>query len=82
MWFADCAGGLLWIGVSDSKASVHDLAARYQTSAIQIRPNTHAAASEVPFAPEGRVSAELTKRVKAAFDPLKLFNPGRMWEGV
>jgi glycolate oxidase FAD binding subunit len=35
-----------------------------------------------PFTPEPPIRAELTKRVKAAFDPLKLFNPGRMWEGV
>jgi FAD/FMN-containing dehydrogenase len=35
-----------------------------------------------PFATEGRDRAELTQRVKAAFDPLRLFNPGRMWEGV
>jgi FAD/FMN-containing dehydrogenase len=66
----------------DSKASVHDLAARHQACAVQIRPDTHAPASEVPFAPEHRVRAELTRRVKAAFDPLRLFNPGRMWEGV
>ena len=26
--------------------------------------------------------AELTRAVKAAFDPLSLFNPGRMWDGV
>jgi FAD/FMN-containing dehydrogenase len=38
--------------------------------------------SVASFAPEDRVRAKLTQRVKAAFDPLKLFNPGRMWEGV
>jgi FAD/FMN-containing dehydrogenase len=35
-----------------------------------------------PFASEATVRAALTQRIKVAFDPLKLFNPGRMWEGV
>jgi len=35
-----------------------------------------------PFAPEEVARAQLTRAVKAAFDPLGLFNPGRMWEGV
>jgi glycolate oxidase FAD binding subunit len=35
-----------------------------------------------PFPTEPPARAELTQRVKAAFDPLRLFNPGRMWEGV
>ncbi|HEX3652040.1 MAG TPA: FAD-binding protein [Rhizomicrobium sp.] len=82
MWFADWAGGLLWVGVKGNTASIHDLAARYHAYAVQIRPDDHAAASELPFPPEPPVRAELTKRVKAAFDPLRLFNPGRMWEGV
>jgi len=34
------------------------------------------------FEPEDAARAALTKSVKAAFDPLGLFNPGRMWDGV
>ena len=30
------------------------------------------------YAPQPRVLAELTRRVRAAFDPLFLFNPGRL----
>ncbi|HEX3943094.1 MAG TPA: FAD-binding protein [Rhizomicrobium sp.] len=81
IWFADWAGGLLWIGLKN-KPPLHEVATRHRAHAVQIRPEGHAAASEVPFAPEHRVRAELTRRVKAAFDPLRLFNPGRMWEGV
>jgi glycolate oxidase FAD binding subunit len=35
-----------------------------------------------PFMPEVPARAKLTRAVKAAFDPLGLFNPGRMFEGV
>jgi len=35
-----------------------------------------------PFPPEPPARAALTRAVKAAFDPLGLFNPGRMYEGV
>jgi FAD/FMN-containing dehydrogenase len=34
------------------------------------------------FQPEPPALATLTKSVKAAFDPLALFNPGRMFERV
>lgn len=36
----------------------------------------------VPFPPEPPERAALTRSVKAAFDPLGLFNPGRMYEGI
>ena len=35
-----------------------------------------------PFPPEPPARAALTRSVKAAFDPLGIFNPGRMYEGV
>ncbi len=35
-----------------------------------------------PFPPEPPARAALTRAVKAAFDPLGIFNPGRMYEGV
>ena len=34
------------------------------------------------FTPELPVRRALTKSVKAAFDPLGIFNPGRMWKAV
>jgi len=37
---------------------------------------------EMPFPPEPPARAALTRAVKAAFDPLSLFNPGRMYEDV
>lgn len=37
---------------------------------------------ETPFPPEPPARAALTRAVKAAFDPLWLFNPGRMYAGI
>jgi glycolate oxidase FAD binding subunit len=74
-WCGDWAGGLLWL---ESDRDVRAVARAFDARAIYLCGGN----SIAPFPPEDRVRAELTKRVKAAFDPLKLFNPGRMWEGV
>lgn len=74
-WYADWAGGLLWL---ESDRDVRTMARTFDSRAVRMRGDD----STSPFASETRVRAELTRRVKAAFDPLKMFNPGRMWEGV
>jgi glycolate oxidase FAD binding subunit len=74
-WCADWAGSLLWL-VSDR--DVRASARAFDARAVCMRGD----GAIPPFAPEERVRAELTRSVKAAFDPLRLFNPGRMWEGV
>jgi glycolate oxidase FAD binding subunit len=76
-WSADWAGALLWLAFNeaiDLRAKIQRFAAR----AIRMRGDN----SIPPFAPELPVRAALTRRIKAAFDPLHLFNPGRMWEGI
>ena len=77
-WCADRAGGLLWIACDDSY-DMHSLARRFDAHSTLIRgcPGTNS-----PFGPEDRARTELTNSVKGAFDPLRIFNPGRMWEGV
>jgi len=76
-WWADGAGGVLWI-VTDVTADLHPAAARAGGSAVRLTGG----GAVPPFAPEPAARAALTRAVKAAFDPLGLFNPGRMWEGV
>jgi glycolate oxidase FAD binding subunit len=76
----DWAGGVMWC------ASTAGLDLR-TVPAVGLQHTLARASSEtrrhiLPFTPEDRVRAGLTQRVKAAFDPLRLFNPGRMWEGV
>jgi glycolate oxidase FAD binding subunit len=75
VWCADWAGSLLWL---ESDRNVHVIARVFDGHAIAMRGDSPIP----PFAPEDHLRAGLTKRVKAAFDPLYLFNPGRMWEGV
>ena len=77
IWCADWAGALLWV-VCDPRCNVWDVCRRFEARAIRMRSDN----SIPPFEPEERVRGALTGRVKAALDPLRLFNPGRMWEGV
>jgi len=74
-WCAAWAGGLLWL---QTDLDVRSIASTFGARAVLVR----GANSIAPFELEERDRAELTQRVKAAFDPLRLFNPGRMWEGV
>jgi glycolate oxidase FAD binding subunit len=83
---ADWAGGLLWIGTEpNDDAMVSRLtsaAAAIDARAVLVRASNETRTRIPPFPTESPTRAELTKRVKAAFDPLRLFNPGRMWDGV
>jgi glycolate oxidase FAD binding subunit len=74
----DWAGALLWASGDD----VRERAARLGGTATLIRASAETRSRIAPFTPEAPVRAALTRGVKAAFDPLALFNPGRMFEGV
>jgi glycolate oxidase FAD binding subunit len=82
LWFADWAGGLLWVGLPASSApALRAIAARAGGHATLFRANAESRATIPVFQPKPAAHATLTKSVKAAFDPLALFNPGRMFEG-
>jgi glycolate oxidase FAD binding subunit len=85
-WFADWAGGLLWIALPPSDdagaAAIRRATAKTQGHATLIRaPAAIRAAVEV-FEPQSGVLAGVSKRVKDSFDPKGVLNPGRMWAGV
>jgi len=80
LWYADWAGGLLWIGAND--ANLHDIAAKAGGHATLMRASPATRARVAVFPPEAPARAKLTASVKAAFDPLRIFNPGRMYKGV
>jgi glycolate oxidase FAD binding subunit len=82
LWFADRAGGLLWVGVPQGDMRVHQAAARHGGHAMLLRAGERTRSEISPFPPEEKAHAALSRAVKAAFDPLGLFNPGRMVEGV
>jgi late competence protein required for DNA uptake (superfamily II DNA/RNA helicase) len=71
------AGALLW-AVCGARQPVRVICQRFDARTTSMRGGDNILA----FEPEDPVRVELTRRVKAAFDPLHLFNPGRMWEGV
>lgn len=80
-WSGDCAGGILWIATNDHK-SLRQIVHGAGGHATLIRANAETRSNIDVFEPEDAVRAQLTRAVKAAFDPLALFNPGRMWDGV
>jgi glycolate oxidase FAD binding subunit len=84
-WFADWAGSLLWVGTSPAdprSAAFLPAFVRNGGHAILMRASKNTRASLQVFPSESAERAELTRSVKAAFDPLALFNRGRMYEGV
>jgi len=82
IWFADWAGGLLWLGLPASSATALRAVAAHAGGHVTLfRASVESRATIPVFQPEPAAHATLTKSVKAAFDPLALFNPGRMFEG-
>ena len=80
-WAGDCAGGLLWIATGDHQ-KLRDTVHSVGGYATLVRADAKTRSSTDVFEVEEPVRAQLTRAVKAAFDPLGLFNPGRMWDGV
>jgi glycolate oxidase FAD binding subunit len=78
-WVADWAGGVVWLAVDGSHV-LHALAAELGGSAMLVRARDELRAQV--FQPPSADLLSLTRGVKAAFDPLGLFNPGRMYEDV
>lgn len=86
LWYGDLAGGLLWFGLEagDAAATVKLRAcvARAGGHATLLRADEATRRRLAVFPPETVERAALTRAVKSAFDPLALFNPGRMYEGI
>jgi len=78
-WIADAAGGLLWLTPKDG-ASAHVVARELGGHATMFR-SAEGSPHDV-FPPLDPVTAALTKQLKAAFDPMQILNPGRMYDGV
>jgi glycolate oxidase FAD binding subunit len=84
LWLGDWAGGVLWIGLDSSAATTnpHDIAAQFGGHAVLIRASEETRADMPIFQSLSADMLALTRSVKAAFDPLGLFNPGRTYEGI
>jgi len=83
--FLDWGGGLVWL-TGPATATTHDAIAAVVRAAcgtwsLLRGPDTlRAAVAVVP--PEAEPLARITRRVKAAFDPRGVLNPGRIYAGM
>jgi glycolate oxidase FAD binding subunit len=82
-WYADWAGECLWLALPASR----DVAERMRAITAEFGGHAHImrgaknARARLPvFEPEPPARAALSRAVKAAFDPLRILNPGRMYE--
>ena len=84
--YYDWGGGLLWIAMPFSDepdaAAVRKAVAKCGGHATLIRAPASVRAALDVFQPEDAGVAALNKRVKDAFDPKGVLNPGRMWAGA
>jgi glycolate oxidase FAD binding subunit len=78
-WLGDWAGRLIWLAVPPSDAArIRAIAAAAQGQAMLLRAGAESRAAHGLYAPQPPALAALNRAVKAAFDPLSLFNPGRL----
>ena len=84
--YFDWAGGLIWLAIDPRDDAAHDTvrAAIGETGghATLIRAAEEVRARVPVFQPEPAPLAALTMRLKEAFDPRRVLNPGRMYQGV
>ena len=82
----DWGGGLVWLGVNGTpdagEAAVRAAAAAVGGHATLIRADAPSRAARAVFQPQTAGLAALTERIKRAFDPAGVLNPGRMYAGV
>lgn len=82
LWYADWAGGLLWLQLPASTEIAQRLrriTAKFPGHATLFRAAIEARRAIDVFEPEAPVRANLTKAIKQAFDPELVFNRGRMF---
>jgi glycolate oxidase FAD binding subunit len=84
--FYDWGGGLLWLAMPPrpdaGAAAVRSAIMAAGGHATLVRAADAVRAAVPVFQPQPKPLADLTARVKAAFDPKRVLNPGRMYAGV
>jgi glycolate oxidase FAD binding subunit len=81
----DWAGGLLWVATPPDEEAANLVRAAVRAigaQAMLFRGSADLRARLDVFEPQEQSLAGLTKRVKEAFDPEGVLNPGRMWPQV
>jgi glycolate oxidase FAD binding subunit len=83
----DWGGGLVWIAANDTGDSagamvVREAVTRVGGHATLVRAPDHVRLAVEVFEPQPPPVMDLSRRIKATFDPEGIFNPGRMYAGV
>jgi glycolate oxidase FAD binding subunit len=79
LWLGDLAGGMLWIAATAADATrIRAIAAKHDGHAMLLRASPQSRAALGYYAPQPAALAAMARNVKAAFDPLGLFNPARL----
>ena len=82
----DWGGGLVWLAVDGTQdageAAVRAAATAAGGHATLVRADAPTRAARAVFQPQTAGLAALTERIKRAFDPAGVLNPGRMYAGV
>jgi len=78
-WLGDWAGGVIWLAAPPSQAAhIRKVAAAAKGQAMLLRASAESRALHGLYAAQPPALAALNRAVKAAFDPLSLFNPNRL----
>ena len=83
-YFYDWAGGLIWLGVPRSNQAYAYIIRSCVTDghATLFRAEEEVRERIDVFQPQGVALSALTQRVKASFDPMGVFNHGRMYKDI
>jgi glycolate oxidase FAD binding subunit len=84
-WYADWAGGLLWLALPADEGTAMQLrviTTKHGGHATLMHASAEARGKLNVFEPEAPARAALTRAVKDAFDPKRVFNSGRMYKDV
>ena len=89
VWYLDWGGGLLWLAVAEQgdagaqaiRAAIRGNDARGTGHATLIKASPALRRAVAVFEPQAAALAALSRRVKDAFDPKHILNPGRIVEG-
>jgi glycolate oxidase FAD binding subunit len=89
VWFLDWGGGLLWLAVPEAtdagaeaiRTAIRGPEGRGTGHATLVKGSPALRGSIAVFEPQPAPLAALSRRVKDAFDPTHILNPGRMVEG-
>jgi glycolate dehydrogenase FAD-binding subunit len=89
-WFLDWGGGLVWAAVPEAgdagaaviRGAIRGPDGRGTGHATLLRGSPALRRTVAVFEPQPAALAALSRRVKDAFDPVHILNPGRMVEGI